>query len=458
MTTKATGTRWLPTLGGSWMHRFGRIGAATAGLALALAATACTSDPDEAAGDETTGGASGEGVTTGLTDDTIRIGFIGADFGPLADVGLAPDLGDQPKIVQAVVDQINEDGGIGGRQVEVRIKLIDGTAGVEAGQAACLEMTQDFGAFAVVVAPAVTRNVVRCTSVTNETLTLTATGLDSGMYDEAEGRLFTTGSATSMSTDRQYAGWAQMMHDEGALDGRTIGIVTADVSPEFVAAATDGLIPALEELGYDEPIHVTLPCPELDQDCDQHEAGVQQMKDGGVDFVFMAAANLTGPTFVQAAQNLDFTPQWAANGNQVTDTVSQFFESVAQPWDGTVGTSTVFALEEDLTDVAHDCNDAIEERSGEAYEPGSDAFGFAAVNCLLFRTLDQAGDEVEPGDLDQAVMIGAIEGLGEVELNAGPPGSLSADKHDAGDHLFLADFSAATGEFVQRDGEPVEVD
>jgi ABC-type branched-subunit amino acid transport system substrate-binding protein len=77
-----------------------------------------------------------------------------------------------------VVDEINEDGGIGGRQIEVRAKLIDGTAGPEAGQAACLEMTQDFGAFAVIVAPAVGRDVTRCTAVTNQTLTVGATGFD----------------------------------------------------------------------------------------------------------------------------------------------------------------------------------------------------------------------------------------------------------------------------------------
>jgi hypothetical protein len=45
-----------------------------------------------------------------------------------------------------------------------------------------------------------------------------------------------------------------------------------------------------------------------------------------------------------------------------------------------------------------------------------------------------------------------------VTLNAGPPGSLSAAKHDAGDHLFLADYRAADEEFVQRGGDPVKVD
>ena len=59
--------------------------------------------------------------------------------------------------------------------------------GAEAGQAACLEMTQDFGAFAVIVAPAVARDVARCTAVTNETLTIAATGFDQALYDEARG-------------------------------------------------------------------------------------------------------------------------------------------------------------------------------------------------------------------------------------------------------------------------------
>ncbi len=323
------------------MRPFRRSAAAL--VALGLLTAACTSDPDETASDESSTEGDGEtveGSTRGITDDTIRIGFIGADFAALAEAGLAPDLGDQPKIIQSVVDQINEDGGIAGRQIEVRIKLVDGTAGPEAAQAACLEMTQDFQAFAVILAPAVSRETARCTSISNETLTLNSTGFDEALYEEAQGRLFSLGSDTSMSTDRQYAGWAQMLDDAGELEGTTIGVVSADQAPEFPAAVEDGLIPALEDLGHEVAVNVTLPCPELDIDCEQHEAAVQQMKDAGVDFVFMAAPNLVGPTVVQAAINLDFQPRWAANGNQVTDTVSQFFASVKDEWDGAVGTST----------------------------------------------------------------------------------------------------------------------
>lgn len=439
------------------MRTLGRV--APVALSLALLAGACTSDPDEEAGGGDDGQeAPAEGSTRGLTDDTIRIGVIGADFAALAEAGLAPDLGDQPKIFESTVAGINEDGGIGGRRVELRYTLVNAQAGPAEGQAACLEMTQDFEAFAVILTPAIGREVARCVAVTNETLTLGPTGFDQALYEEAEGRLFTAGSDTSMSTDRQAAGWAQLLHDDGVLDGRTIGVVTDEQAPEFVAAAQDSLVPKLEELGHEVAVEVTLPCPEGDIDCDQLEAAVQQMKDAGVDFVFMGAANIVGPTFVQAAENLDFHPQWAANGNQVTDTVSMFFGSVKDAWDGAVGTSTVFALPDDLTEAAHECNATVTEHSGDEYEPGSDAFGFAAVVCLVARLLDQAGDGLEPAELNQASVIAAVEALGEVELNAGPPGSLSADKHDAGDHLFLADYSAADEEFVEREGDPVKVD
>ncbi len=55
-------------------------------------------------------------------------------------------------------------------------------------------------------------------------------------------------------------------------------------------------------------------------------------------------------------------------------------------------------------------------------------------------------------------MIRAIEGLGEVPLNAGPSGTISEDKHNAGDYLFLADYNATDQEFVDRPGEPVAID
>src|SRR5687768_10787166 len=111
-------------------------------LALVLVTGACTSDPDEEAqtsdggsavaddtgGDDTGGDGTDtdtgdtdtgdttestapevpQGSTKGITDDTIKIGFIGADFSALEETGLVPVLGDQEKIVNSIVEDINE--------------------------------------------------------------------------------------------------------------------------------------------------------------------------------------------------------------------------------------------------------------------------------------------------------------------------------------------------------------
>lgn len=440
------------------LHKNGRIFAAIG--ALALMAAACTSDPEKDSSPTTAGGGDGteqlEGSTKGLTDDTIKIGFVGADFGALAEAGLVPDFGAQDKTTKAIVDRINADGGLAGRQIELKIEIVDALAGPEAAQAACLSLTQEFGAFAVVFAPAIGRDTLRCTSVTNETLTFAATGMDDSVYEEAEGRLFSLGSQTSMGTYRADKAWAQALDDAGALEGKTIGVVTSAGSPEFETAANEALIPKLEELGYEVAENVSLPCPTGDNDCDQHEPAAQRLKDAGVDLVFMAAANLAGPAFVQAAINIDYHPEYVANSNQVTDTVAGFFDGVKDEWDGTVGVSTGFAAPDDVSDEATECNEWAEP-SGESYEPGSDAFGFTALNCIMFRILGQGLDAVK-GEANQATVIRALESLGEIPTNAGPPGVLSADRHDAGDFVFLADYSAAEGRFIPRDDEPIKVD
>ena len=50
------------------------------------------------------------------------------------------------------------------------------------------------------------------------------------------------------------------------------------------------------------------------------------MKDAGVDFVFLLAPTLAGAAVVKAAADLDYKPKWATIGDNVTDTVAQFFK------------------------------------------------------------------------------------------------------------------------------------
>ncbi len=391
--------------------------------------------------------------TTGITAESINIAYLGVDFSTLEGTGLVPELGDQQKQVQGLVDEINANGGIAGRQINLYFKLLDLlNSGPDIIQAECIAATQEFEAAIVVLPPAAARDMARCTAVTNETLTMQTTAFDASMFVEAQGRLFASGG---MNTNRQFRAWAKTMSDLGYLDGKTIGIVVGDRPVEFTNAVNDTLVPELEALGHAPVEVITLPCSS--SSCEQYDVAATKMQEAGVDTVFLQLANTLGPGFVQAADDIDYHPQWLLEGNQVTDTVLSFYESVNDSLAGAIGVGFSFALAEDINPLAVECNNVVTERSGESYESGSDAFGFTANICTAFTLLQTAGETLVDQPLDQGTLIAAIEGVGVVVNGNGPPGSLSSTKHDGSDYLYLCDFDVATGKCVRRSDPPFKV-
>jgi hypothetical protein len=439
-----------------------------AAAVVVLLLTACTPDSSTSQGASGGSGANASGLTagndaasstTGITDNQINVAFIGVDFSALASTGLVPQLGDQQKQVQAFVDDINANGGINGRKINLHFKLLDVLGGgADAIQAACIEATQEFKAAVVILPPAAARDLARCTSVTNKTLTLYATGMDNGLYQESQGRLFTLGAA-GISIDRQMKGWADEMNQLGQLNGRTVGVVAGDQPQEFLNGVNSALIPELDKVGHKAVQTVTLPCGSAtaSTSCDQYDAAAQKLKDANVDTVFMTLANTFGTGLVQAASNIGYHPKWLLEGNQVTDTVLKFFDSVKNDLSGSVGMGFAFALPSDITPQATTCNKIVTDRSGETYAPGSDAFGFASVVCDQFRFLKEAGDEVDKAKLDQGSWISAIENLGTIPGSIGPAGHVSPTKHDAGDFMYLCDVSTDTGKCVRRPNDPIRM-
>jgi hypothetical protein len=106
---------------------------------------------------------------------------------------------------------------------------------------------------------------------------------------------------------------------------------------------------------------------------------------------------------------------------------------------------------------ATECNKIVTDRSGEVYQPGSDAFGFAAVVCHEFRDVEHAGDKIDKTKLNQGALISGIEGLGTIPLGIGPEGTLSPTKHDGLDFMYLCDVDGTTGKCAIRPGDPVRI-
>ena len=213
-------------------------------------------------------------------------------------------------------------------------------------------------------------------------------------------------------------------------------------------------MPHLEELGYEVAEYASLPCPEGDNDCEQHEPTMQTFKDAGVDLVFMNAGPLAGPALFAAATSLDYRPQWVTCCNSVTDTVVQFAAGSFDQLDGTLGVSTTFS---ERSEEAETCNQVVRDRTDEDYAGPSDAFGFTRVNCIALLALRDAMDTID-GPVTETALIESVEGLGSVpSLESAVEGSLGPDKHDAGDYVFLARFTTEAGEYLPvNDEEPIE--
>ncbi|HZJ27655.1 MAG TPA: ABC transporter substrate-binding protein [Acidimicrobiia bacterium] len=420
-----------------------------------MVAAGCTSTTSEGDGSDSSSG--GVGSAVGITDNTIKISMVAADLSTLTEQNLAPDIGDPAKTMEAVVADVNANGGVAGRQIELTTHILSGTDAVlnpDAARQACVQATEDDQPFAVIISAAISADVVECTAIDHDVLTITMDSWPDSFFEEAEGRLFSVATHLSMSRTREYDAWPELLDDEGQLDGKTIGIVRQDI-PTQQEAVDDSLTPSLEALGYEVAAESVLPCPEGSQTCEQHDVAIQRLQDAGVDLVFLVAQTLPGAATVDAAAKLGFTPEWTTIGNNVTNTVAKFYTNAKENYDGAWGINTAFS---EPTDTAVECNRIAVAGDALEFPFASDGYLFTAVTCQQLQTLATAIDDID-GTITQASAIKALENLGDVPMIAGPPlGTLSTTKHDAGNSVFLSRYDASTEVFEPIDDEkPTEI-
>jgi ABC-type branched-subunit amino acid transport system substrate-binding protein len=115
--------------------------------ALALTASACTSDSKTPVGEP----------LPGITADSVDVGYIIVDGGSVQSANgfKQADYGDPEKMaagIQAVVDWVNDNGGAGGRDINAKIVPFEAaTSSAELVQQLCADFTQDKKVFAVVL-------------------------------------------------------------------------------------------------------------------------------------------------------------------------------------------------------------------------------------------------------------------------------------------------------------------
>jgi hypothetical protein len=213
-----------------------------AGIVAAVVLASCTSGDETGSSDTSSSDSPADndfaGAAPGVTDDTVKIGVTYPDTAALAAVGLDYDLGDYEAVYQALADNINADGGIHGRQVELVVTPFDPTT-TTPGEAECVELTEDEDVFLV-----------------------TGLFLGDGVLCplEAHTTAAVGGAMTPERRDRALAPWLSWLPDEdrpaevvatlaeeGDLDG-TVGVYAAVTDQ---ATLEDVVVPELEASNVD---------------------------------------------------------------------------------------------------------------------------------------------------------------------------------------------------------------
>ncbi len=230
-------------------------------------------------------GRQSSGSTNGVTADQIKLAFPTIDFAALKDVGVNIDRGDPQKIFDALTDQLNADGGINGRKVDVEVVKYSVLNPADA-EAACTKMTEDDKVFAVINAfDGAAESADKC--ITDHKTFLIGGSPDTAIASK------TPWISQNASQERQAKNFVQLMAKKGLFKGKTIGIST-DPAQEQVTKKV--IVPALKKAGYSPKVVVVDDGPPGDTAAADANWDVfaEKFKSAGVNHVILVGTEAAG--------------------------------------------------------------------------------------------------------------------------------------------------------------------
>lgn len=291
------------------------VGRAAAALAtIGLVATACsTTASPRSSGSAVSGSPAATGSLTknwtqGITANQVRIGFSYNAFGP-GNATAAPGHSTNPAVtgVTALVDYLNANGGIAGRQIVPvwhRYQLDSSTPDTE-DQALCTDFTQDRPVF--ISTAGNTKLTEQCFADAGIPQVVIAADASQSTFDDDPYLVSTPQLNLTRTVDAE----VQVLSSRGTLTPRAkIGLLAFD-SPENNAAVQDGLKPALDEHGMSlaKEVYITKPTTpsEVADTLAQVSNSVLKFRSAGVDWVIFLGAS---PQFMIDAEKQQYRPNY----------------------------------------------------------------------------------------------------------------------------------------------------
>lgn len=420
-------------------------------LSGALLAAACTADDSTDSSsdgndgtDDTGEAAAATGPAPGVTDDTIRLGITYVDLDAVREF-VDVDQGDYEASYQALIDDINADGGINGRTVEPVFAPVN-PIGTAPSEEVCVRLTEDEDVFAVV--GFFLDDQVLCPVEAHATAVVGGV-MTEARHDRAAAPWFTTDGSADDAVDA-----VEAMADAGELDGK-LGVFGSILSE---AETNDVVLPLLDELGIEPVDTAILDAPQDDIAAQNQATAViaERFSSQGIDTVLVvgsAAVPLgNGLAPLDYRAKLLFTSRFAVDGytSGIDPDLSLFEGAVLGSIDnGVFGEPAM-----------QDCIGVLEEAGitgivdPETLEPGDPSPFVAAQTACRNVGLFAAIAEAAGPELNYGTFAAAGEDLGATHLPGaeddytfGPYPALDGDLP-----MYLFDWDPADEEFVRREG------
>ena len=395
----------------------------------------------------------------GVTADTITIGVTYLDMEQLVELGFSPATwGDQELVIQALADDINDRGGINGRQVEVIMDKYNPIGATEA-EAACLRLTEDNEVFAILfgfLGPAEVANT--CIVGTQETILVGGTITPDRLAD-ARAPWVNERVTRDVSTGALFT----LLDAEGMLQGKSIAVV-ADIS---AAAQLDEVAGLLRERGIEPVLEISTSSQVADLIAQNQEwsALAERIRAAGSDTLLLVGNASAG--IENAALNGLEVDVWATDASGLGSNIGSNVDPESARGVITVGAMTGSQIYE--TDPRFkECLDAfnakhpdIEIKHPDTLEEGEPLW-FTALSghCRFFQIFELLATSAGP-DLTHETFTEAIATVGEFSIAGQPYASLGPDKLSSNDSFQLLEQDpdrGARGELVpigpMRDATP----
>jgi ABC-type branched-subunit amino acid transport system substrate-binding protein len=451
----------------SWMRR-----AATA-LAITLVA-ACSANDDTTANDggPPDDGASGdvpiptgEGVH-GVTDDTIKIGLVQTAPGTNSEAvnsAAGTDLdaaeADMANAQLTVVDYINENGGMAGRQVEPVFYFFD-TANYfspsgrqQENQRACATFTEDEQVFAFVTVALSEELILDC-SEQSETPMVSVYYHAYPSEDRVEQMSDFWYAPDNFTAERRERTLVDFLDGLDWFDDDPNVAIMIEDKPGIREGVEDGLKPTLEDLGIEPALEIVYP--------DFYESPwpnyILQLQSAEVTHVIFSASTQPGfaaLSMMKAAEEQGYRPQWAGGSDTGFAALPQLGAPVEQMLNYTgMGWEPGYFDTGDFDTPQSEAGELCKRLMDSAGEPVNAGAPVCEYLFFLKAALD-AAPEISPAGL-----AAGVEGLGDTHagvLTLGGGMSFGPGKHDGIAVVQRVAYDEQTS-LMEYIGEPIEVE